>query len=188
MLNSIKSEWSSFIWLNLAYIAVYSMTIGLILPLQSRFAPITTGYIGFAFLPHGVRILAFYLYGLRGAIYLLPASYLMLFVLAQKGIYFNVTLPLASTFACYFGYWAVRALVFDGKCPSIASGWTFFSATGLCAAVFNAIAMSYVQTGTVSISDLVAIIAGDMTGMFIFLIAAIYFFRLARLVGNAVKK
>ena len=53
--------------------------------------------------------------------------------------------------------------------------------------MFNAIAMSYVQTGAVSISDLVAIIAGDMTGMLICLIAAIYFFRLARLIGNAVK-
>lgn len=125
-LASFKSEWSSFIWLSLAYIAVYSMTIGLVLLLQSKFVPVITGYIGLAFLPHGVKILAFYLFGLRGAVYLLPTSYLMLFILEQNGIYLTRALPLVSTFACYFGYWIVRALIFDGNSPAITRTFYFF--------------------------------------------------------------
>ena len=125
------------------------------------------------------------MFGLKGAIYLLPASYIMFFILKQKGIDLNPVLPLASMFICYLGYWLIRALIFKGTPPTLAYVWPYFAATGLGAAVFNGTAMNYIQTGAISVFDIALVILGDMTGMATCLIAAVYFFRLARLVGSA---
>lgn len=61
-----------FVLLSVAWVISCSLTIGLVLPLQQMLFVNFSINIGLCFLPHGIRILAFYYFGWRGNF--LPAT------------------------------------------------------------------------------------------------------------------
>lgn len=78
------------------------------------------------------------------------------------------------------------SLNFRWQLPSDHTHILLFFTVGLGAAVFDGIAMSYFQNGAIKIWDFAVIVMGDMTGMLICLIATMYFFRLARVIGRTI--
>ncbi len=60
------------------YTAAYTFTLGFIYPVQKIVMPENSLMASVLFLPHGVRAIAFFLFGLKAALYLLPAHYTLL--------------------------------------------------------------------------------------------------------------
>ena len=65
-----------FIIVSIAFVTASSLTLGFVFPLQTMLFSGSILEIGLLFLPHGVRILAFYFFGWKAILYLMPASYL----------------------------------------------------------------------------------------------------------------
>lgn len=59
-------------FVTIAYILLFLLTFGIFMPYQSLFVTWLPLNISLFFLPHGVRILAVYLYGWKSIFYLLP--------------------------------------------------------------------------------------------------------------------
>ena len=75
------SKWFvEFFLVFVGYTAAYTFTLGFIYPMQKIILPENSLLASVLFLPHGVRALAFFFFGLKAALYLLPAHYAMWFI------------------------------------------------------------------------------------------------------------
>ena len=66
-----------FVLVTVGYILAYPLTLGFVYPLQKIIFPENALLASLLFLPHGIRAMSFFLFGIRAAIYLLPAHYLI---------------------------------------------------------------------------------------------------------------
>lgn len=87
-----------------AYIVLFTFTFSVIMPAQSIIFTLLPMNISLLFLPHGVRILAIYLYGWRAALYLFPAhlatwAYLYFYLGSEQSISASIVSILASLLA-----------------------------------------------------------------------------------------
>ena len=62
------------------YTAAYTLTLGFVYPMQKILLPENSLMASLLFLPHGVRAIAFFLFGIRATLYLLPAHYAMWYI------------------------------------------------------------------------------------------------------------
>ena len=81
---------------------------------------------GSPFLPHGVRVFAFYFLGWRAAFYLVPASYLMMVLSVQAGIELDPWAVIVSPAACYIGFELVTRLLPEKHSTSSGSKMAVF--------------------------------------------------------------
>jgi hypothetical protein len=87
---------------SVGYISAYTITSGLVMPLQKIFAPQLPVVFSLLFLPHGIRVLAVYFLGWRGILYLIPCSYLMWAISVYgSSIDLAILSPLASLSVVY---------------------------------------------------------------------------------------
>ena len=87
------------------YTTVYTFTLGFIYPMQNIILPENSLMASLLFLPHGVRALAFFLFGLKAAIYLLPAHYAMWYISVHGAdIGLDIFSPVVSILGCILGY------------------------------------------------------------------------------------
>ena len=87
------------------YTAAYTMTLGFVYPMQKILLPENSLMASLLFLPHGVRAIAFFLFGLRATLYLLPAHYAMWYITVHGAdIGLDVFSPLVSVLGCLMGY------------------------------------------------------------------------------------
>ena len=99
----------TFLIVSVAYIVTFSLSFGFVFPLQQLLFSGVSTQVGLLFLPHGVRVITLYFYGLRGMFYLLPASYLMILLsVEQTGQ--DLLAPVVSLLCCYLGMHFVRLL------------------------------------------------------------------------------
>ena len=85
----------------IAYTAAYTFTLGFIFPIQKIILPENSLLASVLFLPHGVRAIAFFLFGLKAALYLLPAHYAMWYISVHgEDIGKDLFAPLVSTLPC----------------------------------------------------------------------------------------
>ena len=159
--------------ISICYVIAYSLTFGFVFPLQQLiFANVAT-QVGLLFIPHGVRIIALYYYGWRAIIYLLPASYLMLFLSSgQTGL--DIYAPLVSLFGCYIGVQLVRLMLVDTNTRSLnVRAWKLLFTAGAFASVFNSLGLTALQDGLSEMKFLalefnfLGYIIGDMLGMMV---------------------
>ena len=91
--GSLMGKWLvEFFLVFVGYTAVFTFTLGFIVPLQKIMLPENSLLASVLFLPHGVRALAFFLFGLKAALYLLPAHYAMWYISVPVS-YTHLTLP-----------------------------------------------------------------------------------------------
>lgn len=55
-----------------SYLAAFFLTFGLLMSIEERISPEWANFTSLVFLPHGVRVLAAWLYGWRSTLYLMP--------------------------------------------------------------------------------------------------------------------
>jgi hypothetical protein len=111
----MRDTLTTFVIVSFAYIISYALTTGFVSPLQSTFLADVSDKIGLLFLPHGVRIIAIYYYGWRAILLLLPASYLMWFLVVYRGeIDLSMYAPIVSLVACWIGV-TLAKVVFEER-------------------------------------------------------------------------
>ena len=178
----------NFSLMSIAYIVTYSLTFGFVFPLQKILLSDVSTQIGLLFLPHGVRVMTLYFYGWRGMLYLLPASYLMLF-LSIESTGLNIFAPIVSLVCCYAGIQGARLLFSETISVTFnIRDWKLLLWGGVIASIFNGLGLLLLNRIVVDeisalvfpLMDLLGYIIGDVLGLVLCLGFLMYFFRIAR--------
>ena len=177
----MKHEIENCLLVSVTYACAFSLTLGFITPLQQILLPDVPSSIGLLFLPHGVRILAFYYYGWKAIIYLLPVTYLSLALSIKSGVNLDYLSPLVSLIVCYAGFLIASAFITaQPKQPTIKMSH-FFILTGALASIFNGLSLSWLHFGKMQLISTLGYFIGDIAGLVVCFLLLIYGFRLARL-------
>ncbi len=176
------SKWFvEFFLVFLGYTAAYTFTLGFIFPIQKIISPENSLLASLLFLPHGVRALAFFLFGLKAAFYLLPAHYAMWYISVHgANIGLDLFSPLVSILGCVIGYLLFLSIrnflpnnIYD-------KGWVLVMIIILFSALFNSIGLSRLHSPIGEFEYFLAYFWGDVVGGFILLIMAMYIWRIIK--------
>ena len=181
----MKEHFQNFLVVSVAYITAFSLTLGFIFPLQSMLLSDFQLEIGLLFLPHGVRVLAFYFLGWWAILYLLPASYLFLILTNYSGAELNSMSPVVSLIACYLGYKIATFLPLLGERAFTLNLWKFLLFAGAISSFANGVALSVLQHQGAEIVSVMGYLIGDISGLIVCFLILMYAFRFARLLAKA---
>ena len=163
------------------YTVAYTFTLGFIYPVQKIIMPENFLMASILFLPHGVRAIAFFLFGLRAALYLLPAHYAMWYISVHGAdIGLDLFAPLVSTLGCLIGYMlflGIRNILPD---KIYDRGWILVTIIIIFSAFFNSIGLSRLHSSLGDFEYLLDYFWGDVLGGFIFLLLAMYIWRVLK--------
>tara|TARA_B100000767_G_C19598641_1_gene464666 strand:+ start:288 stop:830 length:543 start_codon:yes stop_codon:yes gene_type:complete len=166
-----------FFVLSLAYITCYTLTNGLIAPLQSLFLPNYTTTISLMFLPHGIRVLAAYYYGWKSFFFLMPSAYLMWFVIVYGAeVPLHPLQPIFSSLSCIIGVMIITRYTTG----HLENEWKILLLGGLIGSSFNGISSSFLQNDGIITSSIFEYILGDMLGQIILMVLLLYMFKFLR--------
>lgn len=171
---------SAFVLASIAYIASFSLMKGFVSPVQEILAPEMPQNVSLLFLPHGVRMLVFFYFGVLGYAYLLPASLLMWF-LETYGNH-QVMLPfgaLLSAVSCHLGVILAKSLP-TRRTQDPNSDWTLLLAAGVIGSLFNSVSLTLLYRDGIHIITLVGYLFGDTLGQLALMFLLIAFARVAR--------
>ena len=167
-----------------AYIVLFTLTFVVIMPMQSVIVKFLPMNISLLFLPHGVRILAIYLYGWRGALYLLPAhmatwAYLFFYLGSEQSISSSVVSIVASLLAMLIIFRKVEGLASVTK----KDDWKGILLAGAIASLMNGLghATLYGMADGLNMEWIMITLGfmiGDVSGLFFLMVIMIYAFRL----------
>ena len=178
----LKLNLSLFVIVSVSYIAAFTMVAGFIRPLQQILLPNITDMVSMMFLPHGIRVLAIWLLGWRGALYLIPPSYLMWAIsVFGAGVELDVWSPLVSIAAVYAGVFLVRYIA--GLPPQENSpfvSWRHCLLAGLAASLFNGLTLSILIADDVDWYLVAGYSFGDIIGQIVMMLLLILIMRVSR--------
>lgn len=123
------------------YVWAYFLTVALVLPLQLALLPQTV--MSLIFFPHGVRVLAAWLYGWRSIPYLLPGALLCnLHFAGSRAFDPDILFGTAASLACApFAFSIARRFLNDAAIAVGSARLTVLIAIGLTASVINLICL-----------------------------------------------
>ena len=180
-MKNLNLHLTTFALLSAAYVIAYTVTSGFVYPIQTALLPEVSEKTGLLFIPHGVRILAFYYYGWRAIVYLLPASYLMwLLTVYGSGIDVSIQQPLISLIACYLGVGLASVLVVMRPSKPDLTAWKFLIFAGIIGSIFNGLGLSIGQYQENMIENVIGYVIGDVAGLLTSLLILIYLFKFLR--------
>ena len=163
------------------YTAAYTFTLGFIYPMQKIILPENSLMASVLFLPHGVRAIAFFLFGLKAALYLLPAHYAMWYISVHGAdIGLDLLAPLVSILGCLIGYLLFLSIKNFLPDKIYDKGWVLVMIIITLSAFFNSIGLSRLHSSTGDFEYLFAYFWGDVVGGFIFLLLAMYIWRILK--------
>lgn len=167
-----------------AYIVLFTLTFSVIMPAQSVLFTFLPMNISLLFLPHGVRILAIYLYGWRAALYLLPGhlatwAYLYFYLGSEQSISSAVVSIAASLLAMLIVFQKVEGVTSVTK----KDDWKGILLAGAIASLLNGLghATLYGMAGGLNMEWIMITLGfmiGDVSGLFFLMVIMIYVFRL----------
>jgi len=170
----------AFVIVSIAYIASYTVTSGLISPIQNMILP-DIPIAGMLFLPHGIRILAAYYYGWKALPLLLPSVYLMWYIdVYGNGIPLSPIQPIISLVCCVI---AVQ-LVFRATKSIIEKEWKLILIAGLFGSVLSSLITNYILNMNFFNITILQFIIGDIAGQMTLMLMLIYLFRFSRMIKN----
>jgi hypothetical protein len=164
-------------WVTIAYILLFLLTFGIIMPYQYFLLTQLPLNISLLFLPHGVRIITVYLYGWKSIFYLLPGhlvtwAYLNLFLHSKKDMYSSLISILCSFFAVSLMFWSWTSHP-EKKAQA---HWKLIMAAGALASAGNGLGHALLygdleDAGGIKI--IVGYMIGDISGLFFLLLVLI---------------
>ena len=165
----------------IGYTAAYTLTLGFVYPMQKILLPENSLMASLLFLPHGVRAIAFFLFGLRATLYLLPAHYAMWYITVHGAdIGLDVFSPLVSVLGCLLGY---ILFLFVRKFLPINiydKGYILVFLIMIFSAFFNSVGLSRLHFSLYDFEHLLSYFWGDVFGGLIFLVLAMYIWRILK--------
>ena len=176
----ISDSIGAFIIISLAYIVSYTVTSGLISPIQDITFP-NNRFASILFLPHGIRILAIYYYGWKALPLLLPSAYLMWFIdVYGNGIPLNPIQPIIHLVCCLVSVkFASRA--FRGI---LEKEWKLLLFSGVIGSVLSSVITNYILDMKFFNITVLQFIFGDIGGQIALMVILIYLFKFSRMIKN----
>ena len=165
----------------IGYTAAYTFTLGFIFPMQKIILPENSLLASVLFLPHGVRAIAFFLFGLKAAFYLVPAHYAMWYISVHGAdISLDLFAPLVSILGCVIGYLLFLGIRNFLPYSIYDKGWVLVTIIITFSAFFNSIGLSRLHSSIGEFENFLAFFWGDVLGGVIFLIMAVYIWRILK--------
>jgi hypothetical protein len=184
MTDQLRS-FSAPVWIvvSVAYLASYSLVSGLLSPLQFILLPDLSKNVNLLFLPHGVRILTFYFFGLWGYVYLIPAALFMWAIdVYGHGSSLLFSGAITSMICCHLGVICSKWLKSSGAPKeSIKPSWKDLIVAGAIGSIFNSLVLTWLYGSMVILISLVGYFIGDVGGQFVFMLIVIAFAKLSRI-------
>lgn len=186
MRNFKLSEWTTpILVISLAYLIAFFITFIALMPLQDSLLSSFSNYASILYLPHGVRIVAAWLYGWRSIIFLAPST-----IIAHSYLYgysgFSLDYMVAVFFQLFcaaFSFWSLAKLGMDFRLHNFRRvNWRDIMLAGCAASVMNVLgAKLFFGSDLASAS---ARFVGDITGMIVSLFVLMLIFRALRRSGR----
>ena len=143
MRDTFLSDWiAPFFVISSAYIFAYFLTFAAVMPLQDAVLPAFGNYASLLFLPHGVRVVAAWLYGWRSIVFLAPGA-----VVTHSYLYGFSGFSLDYMMAVFFGvfcaalsFWFFALVGMDFRLQrSSKVNWRDVMLAGVVASVLNSV-------------------------------------------------
>jgi len=193
----LLSRFQGFAVITAVYVICHGLTAWVVTPVQNLFLPDITVFASLAYLPHGVRVLAVWLFGWKAVLPLAAGALLseILFTeasvrqLMEPVLLESIAVGAVSAFAAFqiasLSGWNLYA----GRSRQIA--WTGLLAIGALASVINSLGQTVVFSGLIFPGDQLPVMAvyaaGDLIGLAACMFALMLIFRWFRLAGNGRK-
>lgn len=164
-------------FVTIAYILLFLLTFGIFMPYQSLFVTWLPLNISLFFLPHGVRILAVYLYGWKSIFYLLPGhlitwAYLSFILDSELDIFSSLISIFCSFLSVSLMFWSWTS--YPEK--KVRSHWKLILAAGALASVGTGLVKSLLYGEQVDVGFIIltaGYLIGDISGLFFLMLALI---------------
>lgn len=170
---------NSFLLASAAYFVSFIVVTGFIAPLQSLLFPNLSLLASFMFLPHGVRVLAFYFWGWRAFLYLFPASFAMWALdYWVKGLEVHLFGVLWSMLAVYIGVLVVRVHLNEQEGSFSSFSWVHAIIAGAIGSALNSLGLAALNAYALEPVLFMSYFIGDVAGQFSAMILMIYGFKI----------
>ena len=180
MKKIISNSIGAFIIVSLTYIASYTVTSGLISPIQGMIFPNST-VAGILFLPHGIRILAAYYYGWKALLLLLPSVYLMWYITVYgNGIPLHPIQPIISVGCCVISV-QLASRAFKGI---LEKEWKLLLFSGAIGSISSSVITNYILDMNFFNITVLQFIIGDISGQMALMVVLIYLFKFSRMIKS----
>lgn len=180
-----------FFVIMLAYVLCHGLTALVITPVQQEFLSDITIFASLVYLPHGVRVLATWLWGWKAFFPLYAGACLAelfftpehIHSLTQEALHLSVAVGAVSALAAFEILRLLGQNLYAGQSQRMS--WKAVLSVGALASVINSIGQSIVYSGVIlpehAPSVLVTYAVGDMIGLFVSMVALMMVFRWIRL-------
>ena len=186
MRTHILSDWVfPILLISGAYLLGFALTFAAVMPLQNEVMPAFGNYASLIFLPHGVRVVAAWLYGWRSLPFLAPGA-----ILTHSYLYGTAGFSVDYMMAVFFGvfcaalsFWFFALLGMDFRVhKSKRVNWRDVMLAGVVASVLNSFGTSVLYYNDLPTAS--ARFVGDVTGMIVSMFILMLIFRLLRRTGS----
>lgn len=180
-----------------AYLVAHAATSLLVYPVQSHFLEDVSVFASLVYLPHGVRVLATWLYGWKAITPLILgaiASEMLLTPGRDLSVYQPVLVPsvLVGAVSAFCAFEFLRA---TGRnfyaCAQRHIGWKNLILAGAVASVFNSLGQSAVFSGLIlpdaAATTFAIYMIGDIAGLVVTMVVLMFAFRWLRIAGDRAK-
>lgn len=184
----------SFAVITAVYVICHGLTAWVVTPVQGLFLPEVTVFASLAYLPHGVRVLAVWLFGWRAVLPLAAGAFLSELMFTDAGVrqlmepvlLESIAVGAAAAFAAFEIAWLFGWNLYAGQSRRVS--WTGLLAVGALASVINSAGQSLVFSGLIFPGDQLPVMAvyaaGDLIGLAVCMLLLTLIFRWLRLAGN----
>ena len=182
MKSKILSEWAlPILLISGAYLLGFAVTFALVMPIQDALTPGFGNYASLVFLPHGVRVVAAWLYGWRSLLFLAPGA-----ILTHSYLYGTAGFSVDYMMAVFFGvfcaalsFWFFALLGMDFRLhKSSRVNWRDIMLAGGAASVLNSVGTKLFFNNDMATAS--ARFLGDVTGMIVAMFSLRWIFWMLR--------
>jgi hypothetical protein len=170
-----------FLVVSVAYIGAYMLSIYALLPFQSSYTPQLASYASLLFLPHGVRVLAAWLYGWKAIPLVAPAALLTHWMnLGADGFTLGGMIGVFSGIVCAaLTFWTLSQIGMDFRLTADKrANWRDIMLAGSIASVINTFGMGWAFDH--NFATLGGYFIGDISGMFACMFVLMFVFSAQR--------
>jgi uncharacterized membrane-anchored protein YitT (DUF2179 family) len=180
--NALWDDWLlPFLIISAAFLGAFFVTMYWLLPLQANYTPELAQYASLLFLPHGVRVLAGWLFGWRSIVLIAPASLYAHWLNLGAGGFsvIGIAGAMSGVVCAALSFWALAKLGMDFRTSSKqAVNWRNVMLAGSFASFVNTVGMGLVYRNDPSV--MAGYLVGDISGMFACLLMLMLVFKLLR--------
>jgi signal transduction histidine kinase len=162
----------------IAYCASF-LAVTLIVPLQRALMPGHEELASLFFLPHGVRVLAFFFFGWMAMAFLLPGKVIMWAAMALLFGYGGLSVwgSVVSLLSCLLAYEMAKIIFRKSAKAGPRFSWQMVMTMGVIASLVNAIGLTLLQAQRPDVAMMATYVLGDMLGLTCVMLGLMYYFR-----------